>query len=71
MADRPVQPDPLQILLAACGLAPSVDEERALAEIHASLAPGIEAMHALSEARYEVPATVFRADPELSSWGKD
>jgi len=56
------------MLLAACGLAASADERRALAEIEATLRPGIEALYEVPEARYEVPAPVFRADPELTPW---
>lgn len=60
--------DTVDAMLADAGIVPgAADRERLLAG-YAMLKPGVEALHAMPEARYEVPALVFPADPELTPW---
>jgi hypothetical protein len=56
-------------MLAAAGLAPSADERVALTAMYAQFKPGVEALYAVPEARYEAPALVFQAAPKLAEWG--
>ncbi|MDQ8044419.1 MAG: hypothetical protein AAGC46_00180 [Solirubrobacteraceae bacterium] len=55
-------------LLAAAGVDPSAAERETLTEMYAMFKGGVELIHAMPEARYEVPALVFEADPELTEW---
>jgi len=59
----------LDAALAAAGLAPSPSEREALLELYALFKPGVAALHALPQARYESPAAVFQAAPKLTPWG--
>jgi hypothetical protein len=56
-------------MLAAAGLAPTAQERAALGEMYAMFKPGVEALYAVPEARYEAPALVFQAAPKLTAWG--
>jgi hypothetical protein len=56
-------------MLAAAGLSVTPDERERLLEMYAIYRPGIEALYALPEARYEAPALVFQAEPKLTAWG--
>lgn len=58
----------IDVMLAAAGLDPSPDERTQMAELYAAFKPGVEAMYALPECKYEVPALVFEADPSLAEW---
>jgi len=57
-------------MLLAAGLSVSPGDRRRLLAGYAMLKPGLDALHALPEARYEVPALVFLAAPKLTSWGE-
>jgi hypothetical protein len=59
----------IDAMLAAAGLAPSPEERAALGEMYAMFKPGVEALYAVPEARYESPALVFQAAPKLAEWG--
>lgn len=57
-------------MLGAAGITPAPDEREQLLEMYALYRPGVEALYALPEARYEAPALIFQADPKLAEWGK-
>lgn len=57
-------------MLAAAGLSMTPDERERLLQMYALFRPGVEALYALPEARYEAPALVFQAEPKLKSWGE-
>ena len=61
--------DQLDILLALAGLDPDDGEREQLAATYAMMRPGVEALYAMPEARYEAPALVFQAAPKLERWG--
>ncbi len=69
-------PDPatygpaVDALLAAAGIAPTAAEREQMVGMYAMYKPGIAAMYALPEVRYEAPALVFQAEPKLAEWGK-
>jgi hypothetical protein len=73
---EPSAPDPagygpaVDAMLGAAGIAPTSDERERLIEMYAMYRPGIEALYAIPEVRYEAPALVFHADPKLAEWGK-
>jgi hypothetical protein len=56
-------------MLGVAGLSPSDGERERLHQMYAVFKPGIEALYALPEARYEAPALVFQAAPKLAAWG--
>jgi hypothetical protein len=56
-------------MIAAAGLSMTPEERERLLEMYALYRPGIEALYALPEARYEAPALVFQAAPKLTAWG--
>jgi aspartyl-tRNA(Asn)/glutamyl-tRNA(Gln) amidotransferase subunit A len=58
------------ILTAAGLLEVAPDERDAFAAAYAGSRAELEAMYALPETRYEVPALVFQAAPKLSQWGE-
>ncbi|MEV4420925.1 hypothetical protein AB0L40_13230 [Patulibacter sp. NPDC049589] len=64
----PTQSETIDAMLAAAGLDPSPAERETIAEMYAIFKPGIDALHAMPEARYEVPALIFHADPPLQEW---
>lgn len=57
-------------MLGAAGIAPTPEEREQLLDMYTLYRPGIEALYALPEARYEAPALVFQADPKLTQWGR-
>jgi hypothetical protein len=59
----------IDAMLDAAGLNPSAGERASLAALYGVFKPGVEALYALPEARYEVPALVFQAAPKLTPWG--
>jgi hypothetical protein len=59
----------IDAMLDAAGLQPSADERAALGRLYATFKPGLEALYALPEVRYEAPALVFQAAPKLDAWG--
>lgn len=60
----------VDVMLASAGISPTADDREMMLEIYAVCRPGIEAMYALPEARYESPALVFQAEPKLDEWGR-
>jgi hypothetical protein len=56
-------------MMVAAGLSPSESERAALITMYEQFRPGVEALYALPEARYESPALVFQAAPPLAVWG--
>lgn len=58
----------IDVMLAAAGLNPSPEERTGMLELYATFKPGVDAMYALPECKYEVPALVFQADPTLAEW---
>jgi hypothetical protein len=59
----------IEAMLSAAGLQPSADEREALTVLYETFKPGVDALYALPEARYEAPALVFQAAPKLAAWG--
>ena len=59
----------VEAMLNAAGITLADDERRRLTEMYAMYRPGIAAMYAVPEARYEVPALLFQAAPRLQAWG--
>jgi hypothetical protein len=59
----------IEAMLSAAGLQPSPEERAALGALYAVFKPGVDALYALPEARYEAPALVFQAAPKLDAWG--
>jgi hypothetical protein len=59
----------IDAMLAAAGLTTSAEERERLLEMYALFRPGVEALYAMPEARYEAPALVFQAEPKLTAWG--
>jgi hypothetical protein len=59
----------IDAMLSAAGLNPSPEEREALSKMYATFKPGLDALYALPEARYEAPALVFQAAPKLQAWG--
>lgn len=55
-------------MLAAAGLKPSAAEREGLIANYTAFKPAIEALYAVTEAQYEVPALVFQAAPKLTRW---
>jgi hypothetical protein len=55
-------------MLEAAGLKPSDAERAELAAAYATFKPGVDALYALPEAKYEDPALVFVSDPHLTPW---
>lgn len=58
-------------LLDAAGLCPSAEEVRALEKAYPQVRSMIDALYAVSEARYEVPAVHFAPRPVFSPWAPD
>lgn len=56
-------------MLAAAGLSPDATEREHLIAAYAMFKPVVEALYAVPEARYEVPALLFPAAPKLTPWG--
>lgn len=59
----------IDAMLSAAGLDPSAEEREALGALYATFKPGVDALYALPEVRYEAPALVFQAAPKLAAWG--
>jgi hypothetical protein len=59
----------IDAMLSAAGLDPSAEEREALGKMYATFKPGIDALYAMPEVRYEAPALVFQAAPKLQAWG--
>ncbi|HEY6760393.1 MAG TPA: hypothetical protein VI318_12920 [Baekduia sp.] len=68
MSSTEPAPSAVDVLLAAAGLEPDAGERAALHAMHAAFAPGLDALYALPEARYEVPALVFDARTPEPGW---
>ena len=58
----------IDAMLEAAGLDPSAEERVAMAEMYHVFKPGVDALYALPECKYEVPALVFDANPPLARW---
>lgn len=56
-------------MLDAAGIKPSAEERDQLLEAYALHRPGVAALYEVPDARYEVPALVFQAEPKLAQWG--
>src|SRR5262245_3658022 len=54
--------------LAAAGLVLTPEDRRAALEVYAVLQPLVAALYEVPDARYEVPALVFDANPKLRAW---
>jgi hypothetical protein len=59
----------LDVMLDAAGLSAAPQEREQLLAMYEMFKPGVEALYALPEARYEAPALVFQAEPKLTAWG--
>lgn len=55
-------------MLAAAGLSLGANEREDLIAFYAMFRPVVDALYAVPEARYEVPAFVFQAAPKLAPW---
>jgi hypothetical protein len=55
--------------LDAAGLEPAPFEREALVAMWEPLKRGVELLYAVDDARYETPAVVFGAAPNLARWG--
>jgi hypothetical protein len=55
-------------MLDAAGLDPDPAEREEMRAIYEQFKPGVEALYALPQARYESPALVFQAEPLLRGW---
>ena len=55
-------------LLDRAGLRPGADEQAELAASYPIMRAGIDALHAVSEARYAEPSMVFRAGARVVDW---
>lgn len=53
---------------ASAGLAPAAEELDGFVQTHAGSADDLAAMWSLPQARYEVPALRFQADPRFVDW---
>jgi hypothetical protein len=58
----------LDAMLDAAGIVATPAEREQLLAMYAQFKPGVDAMYALPEARYEAPALVFQAEPKLTPW---
>ena len=58
----------VRALVAAAGIEPSEDELATLIAGYPELRSRMDAMHALTEARYESPSLVFDPDPTFTDW---
>lgn len=59
----------VDVMLAAAGITVSAKERQRLTDMYGMHRPGIAAMYALPDVRYESPALVFQAAPNLDTWG--
>jgi hypothetical protein len=59
----------IDVMLAAAGIDATPEERVKLGEMYALFKPGMDALYAVPEARYEAPALVFQAAPKLAAWG--
>jgi hypothetical protein len=57
-------------LIARAHLAPTETELEAFAKSYLMLRAGIDSLYAVPEARYEVPALVFGAEPTFEDWAR-
>jgi hypothetical protein len=64
----PDDPHALEALLAAHGLTPDPGALDELRSMFPGYARARDALYAVPEARYEVPALVFEAAPKLDPW---
>lgn len=55
-------------LLRAAGMHPPTEEVAEMAAAHAQMRALTALLWALDDARHEVPATIFRADPPPPPW---
>jgi hypothetical protein len=55
-------------MITAAGLSPSAAEREGLIATYSGFKPLVDALYAVPEARYEVPALVFQAAPKLTPW---
>jgi hypothetical protein len=74
MSDSILEPNPevaatVATLLAAAGLAPSLEEVAVLVEQYPDHRAGVDRLHSLPELRYESPALIFTATPIFADWG--
>ena len=58
----------VRALLSEAGLPASEEEIQTLVLDYPRLKSGIEAMYSLEATRYETPALMFQAAPELADW---
>jgi hypothetical protein len=64
----PTTAETVDTMLAAAGLDPSPAERQEMVTMYEAFKPGVEALYAVPEARYEDPALVFLAQPPLDVW---
>lgn len=58
----------VDVMLESAGISLTAEDREGLLAMYAVCRPGIQAMYALPEARYESPALVFQAQPKLANW---
>ena len=58
-------------MVGALGVVPTIDERRRLVQMYEAFRPLVDALYQVPETRYEFPALVFRAMPELESWDRE
>jgi hypothetical protein len=68
VADHSQAQATVDAMVAALGIVPTVDERVQLVRIYEAFRPLVDALYEVPETRYEFPALVFRAMPELESW---
>jgi hypothetical protein len=68
MSNELNQSDVVDAMLAAAGLSLGATEREDLIAFYAMFKPVVDALYAVPEARYEVPALVFQAAPKLTQW---
>ena len=72
MSQAATPPDGTEVtvraLVAAAGLEPSQRELATLIAAYPQLRARMDAMHKLTEARYESPSLVFNPDPTFIDW---
>ena len=58
----------VRALLSEAALPASEEKIQGLVRAYSRFKSGIEAMYSLEATRYETPALMFQADPELADW---
>jgi Asp-tRNA(Asn)/Glu-tRNA(Gln) amidotransferase A subunit family amidase len=55
-------------MLALAGIAATPKDRDELFDLYAQIRPNVEALYAVPQARYQVPALTFSAQPKLKDW---